>query len=53
MAPERQNRRVMVELIDCFLTDRTAKAEAQAVAKVDGEAFLPYVSQRYDFAGQG
>jgi acetoacetate decarboxylase len=43
----------VVKLLDCFLTERTAKAEAKAVEKVDGDAFLPYVYQRYDFAGQG
>jgi acetoacetate decarboxylase len=43
----------VVRFLDCYLTDRTAKAEAKAVEKVDGEAFLPYVYQRYDFAGQG
>lgn len=43
----------VVKLLDCYLTDRTAKAEAKAVEQVDGDAFLPYVYQRYDFAGQG
>lgn len=36
-----------------FYTERTATARARAVAQVDGEAFLPFVYQRYDYAGQG
>lgn len=43
----------IVTFLDCYLTDRTAFAAAKAVEKVDGEAFLPYAYQRYDFAGQG
>ena len=34
-------------------TERTAFIAAKAVEKVDPDAFLPYVYQRYDFAGQG
>jgi len=34
-------------------TERTAFIAAKAVEKVDGDAFLPFVYQRYDFPGQG
>jgi acetoacetate decarboxylase len=34
-------------------TERTAFIAAKVVAEVDGDAFLPYVYQRYDYAGQG
>jgi len=34
-------------------TERTAFIAAKAMEKVDADAFLPYVYQRYDYAGQG
>lgn len=34
-------------------TERTAFIAAKAVERVDGDAFMPYVYQRYDFLGQG
>jgi acetoacetate decarboxylase len=34
-------------------TERTAFIAAKAVEQVDGDKFLPYVYQRYDFLGQG
>jgi acetoacetate decarboxylase len=34
-------------------TERTAFIAAKAVERVDGDAFLPFVYQRYDFPGQG
>jgi acetoacetate decarboxylase len=40
-------------IIDAQYTERTAFIAAKAVEKVDPDAFLPYVYQRYDFAGQG
>lgn len=40
-------------LVDTFITERTNVLRAKAVEQVDPEAFLPFVYQRYDFAGQG
>ena len=34
-------------------TERTAFIAAKVVDKVDPDAFMPYVYQRYDYAGQG
>jgi acetoacetate decarboxylase len=40
-------------LAQSFYTERTAFIRAKVAEAVDPEAFLPYVYQRYDFAGQG
>jgi acetoacetate decarboxylase len=40
-------------LVRTFYTERTAFIRAKVAEAVDGDAFLPYVYQRYDFAGQG
>lgn len=38
---------------DAFYTERSAFIQAKVVERVDPEAFIPYVYQRYDIAGQG
>lgn len=39
--------------VRAMYTERTAFIAAKAVERVDPDAFLPFVYQRYDFAGQG
>lgn len=43
----------VVAMNEAFYTERSAFIEARVVERVDPDAFVPYVYQRYDFAGQG
>lgn len=43
----------VVESKGMYYTERSNYIRAKAVERVPGDVFLPYVYQRYDFAGQG